>query len=229
VAHVLVCLHGLGRSPSDWNGVRGSLAELGEVVTPELPRDVKRAQRIAAASTPDGAIVVGHSLGAIIALVMAAERGTAIRGVVASSPFFPPALNGRSVPAALSDYLSHRVAFLRERRGNQVVAPRTGGVRGLGYLVRTAAHRSEFRAKTAAVTSAVLIVHAADDHYVPLDFVLAAVGAHPAWQSVVLSAGGHYPHVSDPAEWLAAVDPWLRRLTGRTGGGIHQVGDESDS
>lgn len=226
---MLVCLHGLGRSPSDWTGVRGSLAEFGEVVTPELPRDVKRAQRVAAASTPDGAIVVGHSMGAIIALVMAAERGTAIRGVVASSPFFPPALNGRSRPAALADYLSHRVAFLRQRRGNQVVALRIGGVRGLGYLVRTAAHPSEFRAKTDAVMSAVLIVHAADDHYVPLDFALAAAGAHPAWQSVVLSAGGHYPHVSDPAEWLTAVVPWLRRLTGRSGGGIQQPGEEPDS
>jgi pimeloyl-ACP methyl ester carboxylesterase len=191
------------------------------VVTPELPRDVKRAQRIAAAATPDGAIVVGHSMGAIIALVMAAERGTAIRGVAASSPFFPPALNGRSVPVALSDYVTHRVAFLRQRRANRVVDPQAGGVRGLGYLVRTAAHPSEFRAKTDAVTSPVLIVHAADDHYVPLDFVLAAAGAHPAWQSVVLGAGGHYPHVSDPAKWLTAVDPWLRRLTGRSGGGIH--------
>jgi pimeloyl-ACP methyl ester carboxylesterase len=224
MAQVLVCLHGLGRSPSDWNSVRGSLAEFGEVVTPELPRDVKRAQQIAAAATPDGAIVVGHSMGAIIALMMAAERGTAIRGVVASSPFFPPALNGRSLPAALAGYVGHRVAFLRQRRDNQVVAARTGGVRGLGFLLRTAAHPTELRAKTDAVKSAVLLVHAADDHYVPLDFALAAAGAHPAWQSVVLNAGGHYPHVSKPAEWLTAIDPWLRRLTGRSGGGHPETG-----
>jgi pimeloyl-ACP methyl ester carboxylesterase len=223
MAQVLVCLHGLGRSPWDWNGVRGSLAEFGEVVTPELPRDVKRAQRIAAAATPDGAIVVGHSMGAIIALMMAAERGMSIRGVVASSPFFPPALNGRSLPAAIADYVSHRVAFLRQRRDNQVVTARTGGVRGLGFLLRTAAHPSEFGAKTDAVMSAVLIVHAADDHYVPLDFALAAAGAHPAWQSVVLPAGGHYPHVSDPADWLTAIDPWLTHLTGHSGGGYPQT------
>ena len=215
---VLVCLHGLGRSPSDWNGVRDHLAGFGRVITPELPRDVKLAQRIAAAATPDGAIVVGHSMGAIIALFMAAERGTAIRGVVASSPFFPPARNGRSLPAAIADYAGHRMAFLRQRRDNRAVSSGRGGVRGLGFLVRTAARRSEFRAKTEAVTSAVLVVHAADDHYVPLDFALAAAGAHPAWQTAVLNVGGHYPHVSHPEEWLSAIDPWLTRLSGRPDG-----------
>ncbi len=214
---VLVCLHGLGRSPSDWDGVRSHLAGFGRVVAPELPRDVGSAQRITTASAPDGAIVIGHSMGAIIALLMAAERGS-IRGVLATSSFFPPALNGRPIPAAIADYAGHRVAFLRQRRDHRVAGSTTGGVRGLGFLAWTATHTSELRAKTEAVSAAVLVVHAADDHYVPLDFALAAARAHPAWETVVLDRGGHYPHISQPGEWLTAIDPWLTRLTAGSGG-----------
>src|SRR3954468_11059503 len=214
---VLVCLHRLGRSPSDWDGVRAHLAGLGRVATPQLPRDLKDAQRLAAASTPDGAIVVGHSMGAVIALLMAAERGTAIRGVVASSPFFPPARNGRSLPATIADYAAHRVAFVRQRQHHRLGGSKAGGVRGLGFLLHTATHRSEFRAKTEAVESPVLIVHATDDHYVPLDFTLAAAGAHRGWQLAVLDAGGHYPHVSHPGEWWAAIEPWLESLARGSG------------
>ncbi len=160
---------------------------------------------------------MGHSMGAIIALLMAAERGTAILGVVASSSFFPPALNGRSIPAAIAGYAGHRVAFLNQRRDNQLVGSDRGGVQGLGFLVRTAVRRSEFRVRTEAVSSAVLIVHAADDHYVPLDFALAAARAHPAWQTAILDSGGHYPHITRPEKWLTEIDPWLSRLSGRSG------------
>jgi pimeloyl-ACP methyl ester carboxylesterase len=57
----------------------------------------------------------------------------------------------------------------------------------------------------------VLVLHAADDHYVPLDFALAAVARHPAWEIAVLDHGGHYPQVSYPTDWLAVVVPWLER------------------
>jgi pimeloyl-ACP methyl ester carboxylesterase len=217
VGPVLVCLHGLGRSPSDWNAVRERLAAFGPVATPQLPRDVKDALRLASAATPDGAILVGHSLGAVIALLMAAERGTAIGGVIASSPFFPPARNGRSLPATLADYAAHRVAFVRQRQDHRLVGSKAGGVRGLGFLVNTAMHPSGFRAMTEAIESPVLVVHAADDHYVPVDFTLAAAGAHPEWKMVVLDAGGHYPHVTHPREWSAVIEPWLASLTRRSG------------
>lgn len=152
-----------------------------------------------------------------MALLMAAERGS-IRGVVATSSFFPPALHGRPIPTAIADYAGHRVAFLRQRREHPVAGLATGGVRGLGFLVRTATRRSAFRARTEAVSAAVLVVHSADDHYVPLDFALAAADAHPAWEAVVLDRGGHYPHVSHPGAWLSAIDPWLTRLTADAAG-----------
>lgn len=215
-ASVLVCLHGLGRSSSDWDGVRLHLEHFGRVVTPDLPRDAAGAYRIAADATPDGAILVGHSLGAIVAMRLAAESRRAIQGVVASSSFFPPARNGRSLAAALADYAGHRVAFVRGL-GQSDLPPGSGRgtARGLGLLVGTAARGSQFRAMTKAITSAVLVVHALDDHYVPLDFALAAAARRPAWELAVLGRGGHYPHLRRPAEWLAVLDPWLERLDGR--------------
>ncbi|MDX6308005.1 MAG: hypothetical protein QOI06_1051 [Nocardioidaceae bacterium] len=210
----LVCLHGLGRTPSDWDGVRRHLEQLGRVVTPALPRDVRRAQQVAADATPPGAILIGHSLGAVIAMTLAAEPARAIRGVVASSSFFPPALNGRSWPDALVDYACHRLALVRDLRNSDRRTQAQRSFKGIGFLVRTGAHRRGFLATTESITAPLLVVHAEDDHYVPVDFAMAAVGRRPGWDMAVLADGGHYPHVKRATEWLAAVDPWLERLVG---------------
>jgi pimeloyl-ACP methyl ester carboxylesterase len=209
---VLVCLHGLGRSSEDWNEVRPGLQRYGRVVAPELPRDVKRAKQIAAAATPEGAFVLGHSMGALIAMRLAAEPHRDIQGLVLSSSFFPPARGGRSLAATVQDYASHRLAFMRDlRAADRIPGAGDRSVRGLGYLVRTAARRGGFRATTEAIGSPVLVVHAADDHFVPLDFALAGA-RHPGWSLAVLAEGGHYPHLRRPREWLAAVGPWLEQL-----------------
>jgi pimeloyl-ACP methyl ester carboxylesterase len=54
-----------------------------------------------------------------------------------------------------------------------------------------------------------LVIHARDDHHVPIDFALAAASRHPAWGVEVLASGGHHVHVTDPEAWLSAVVPWL--------------------
>ena len=56
----------------------------------------------------------------------------------------------------------------------------------------------------------VLVIHARDDHHVPIDFALAAAGRQ-GWAVTVLDRGGHHPHVDDPERWLAAAVPWLER------------------
>lgn len=213
----LVCLHGLGRSAADWDGVREALRQLGPVVTPELPRDAAGAHQVAADALPRGAVLVGHSFGALIALRLAAQPERAVRGVVLSSAFFPPARNGRTWGATLADYAGHRIAFVRGRRAPDRVAAgaRGGATRGLGHLAGTALRTSAFRATAEAVSAPVLVVHASDDHYVPLDFALAAVSARSGWELALLDRGGHHPHVTRPAAWSAVVDPWLRELPGR--------------
>lgn len=55
----------------------------------------------------------------------------------------------------------------------------------------------------------VLIVHARDDHHVPVDFAIAAARRHPSWELALLEGGGHHAHASGSPAWSDAVRPWL--------------------
>jgi pimeloyl-ACP methyl ester carboxylesterase len=217
----VVCLHGLGRSASDWSAVRPALGAFGPVRCPDLPRDRARALAAARAAVagPAPVALVGHSMGAVIALRVAAERPDHVRAVVLGGCFFPPARNGRSLPASVAGYGRHRVAFVREARRGAVPAGSgasggSGGRRGTGGSLRSlvgfALRPARFDALARAVRAPVLVVHAADDHHVPVDFALAAGARHPDWTVRVLARGGHHAQVTTPEAWVAAVAPWLR-------------------
>jgi hypothetical protein len=60
--------------------------------------------------------------------------------------------------------------------------------------------------------SPVLVIHARDDHHVPLDFALAAVARHPDWAITVLDRGGHHAHVTESGLWLEAEVPFPEHL-----------------
>jgi pimeloyl-ACP methyl ester carboxylesterase len=94
---------------------------------------------------------------------------------------------------------------MRRRRGIASVSPRASGI---ARLLKTAAKRSEFDASARAVGAPVLVLHAADDHFVPLDFAEAAARRY-GWTFETLPRGGHYPHRDSPDEWAAVVSPWL--------------------
>ncbi len=198
----IVCLHGLGRSVHDWDGVRDGLARYGDVRAIELPAEL-----------PAPAVLIGHSMAGVGTLRRAAADPDRVVGVILTGSFFPPARNGRSTAAALRDYGSHRIAVARElaaRPGRP--RPSGSGARGLGSLARLGLRPSAFHAIASQVRAPVLVVHARDDHYVPIDFALAAAARHPAWQVSLLDTGGHNAHVDRPDDWLAATGPWLEAL-----------------
>jgi pimeloyl-[acyl-carrier protein] methyl ester esterase len=217
----VVCLHGLGRTPADWDGVAPGLAWFGEVRTPTLPRVPGAALEIAAAAVPPGAIVVGHSIGGVLALRMQAREARPLTALVLTDAFFPPARNGRGTIASVRDYGRHRVAYVRgvrDRAGAPSVGtPRSGNLGALAGLVRLALRRREFDAAAAAVGAPVLVVHARDDHHVPIDFAAAAVARRPGWRLAVLPRGGHHAHVTEPTLWLDAVTPFLETSTSMSG------------
>ena len=202
----LVCLHGLGRAASDFNGVRPGLLRFGRVTAPDLPRGGMPALRAATADLPRPAILIAHSMAGPLALWHAAREPEAVAGIVLSDGFFPPARNGRTLRASLEDYGRHRVAVVRAAG-----RPRLSGgtARGTASLARMGLRPAGFHALADAVRAPVLVVHARDDHFVPLDFALASAHRHPAWSVAPLRAGGHNAHVERPAEWLDAVGPWL--------------------
>ena len=135
------------------------------------------AEAAARAAAEPGAMLVGHSMGALLALRLAADPALVPRAVVLTGGFFPPARNGRGAPATVADYARHRVAFVREALGRSAKpAPRRGTAGALGSLVGSQARPAAFEALTSAVTAPVLVIHARDDHHVPVDFALAARG-----------------------------------------------------
>ena len=215
----IVCLHGLGRSGSDWDGVRPALERYGNVVVTDLPSAGLDALSSATAELPAPAVLIGHSMGGIVAMRRAALQPTAVAGLILADSFFPPALNGRSRAAALTDYGLHRAALARElaSRGARP-RPRRGTVQGMRSLARLGLRPSAFHATACAVQTPVLVLHARDDHHVPVDFAIAAAGRHPAWTLELLDAGGHNVHADRPEQWLAAARGWLEDHLGERDG-----------
>jgi len=190
--------------------VRGALERYGRVSAPALPRHPDRAFAAAERAVEPGAIVVGHSMGGVIALRVAAETSRPLRGIVLTGCASPIARNGRSRRATAVDYAGHRLAFLRSIRSRpHGVGPRAGTFAGLAAVARVLGRPGRFDAIFGAITAPVLIVHARDDHHVPVDFAVAAAARHPGWDIRVLGSGGHHAHFRAPTEWLAAVEPWF--------------------
>jgi pimeloyl-ACP methyl ester carboxylesterase len=205
----VVCLHGLGRTPADWDGVRAGLGPFGDVRAPTLPSRQREAVALLAPTIAPGDIVVGHSLGGVVAQLVGAR--VPLRALVLTGCFFPPARNGRGLGESLADYAAHRVAYVRAAAGARLArrerAP--GSMRALAPLVRQALQGRGGDPSPVLPGTPTLIVHARDDHHVPVDFALAATAAHPNWSCAILARGGHHVHVEHPANWLAAVSPWL--------------------
>jgi pimeloyl-ACP methyl ester carboxylesterase len=208
----LVCLHGLGRGPSDWDGVRPRLEAHGRTSAPALPRRPASALAVAARAIPPDAVVVGHSMGGIVALRVAAGAPGRLRGIVLTGCPFPPARNGRTRLATAVDFAAHRVRFLRSLP-SRPPSPEAGRrfPPGLSGFARMVAVPGKFDALCAGLTTPVLVVHARDDHHVPVDFALAAA-ARSGWDVRLLEAGGHHAHIRTPDAWAAAVEPWIDAL-----------------
>lgn len=205
----IFCLHGLGRGPSDWDGVRAGLGRFGDIRAPALPSRQGEAVALLAPMIAPGDIVVGHSMGGVVAQLVGAR--VPLRALVLTGCFFPPARNGRGLARSLGDYAAHRVAYMRgaaaARGPGRKRAP--GSIRALAPLVRQALRARTDDPEPVLADTPTLIVHARDDHHVPVDFAQAALTAHPSWSRAILARGGHHVHVDLPENWLAAVSRWL--------------------
>ena len=205
----IVCLHGLRRSPADWDGVIAEMPSSWAHYAPALPPDPALALQVADGSIADGDVVFAHSMGAVIALRLLEARPRDVAALVLTGSFFPPARNGRSLRSTTRDYLAHRVAYLHAARRRPTDTQSAGTRRALASLVRQAVRPRGGPPEWLGRPIPVLVVHAGDDHHVPVDFAIAAAARHPSWTRGVFDTGGHHLHVSRSAEWLARVSPWL--------------------
>ena len=205
----IICLHGLGRTAADWSPTRDALGAIGEVLCPQLPPHPTPALQLLDRLIHPGAIVIGHSMGAVLAMRLLSARPRQLQAVVLTGCFFPPARNGRSTIATIRDYGSHRAAFLRTARRDRSQAAGRGAIAPLTSLLRQALKPGDEEPALDHATRNVLIVHARDDHHVPVDFAIAAARRHPHWTLELIDDGGHHAHVRTPARWSEIVIPWL--------------------
>jgi esterase len=228
----LVCVSGLDGAVRDWSRVSATLARHDDVVVIELtlhaPRDAARRSnplQIALdalgrvlADEPQPTVLLGHSMGALVSMLLAANEPDSVCGLVLTAPFLPFARGRRSTLQAMADYARHRALFLADARGRQ---HKRRGMRRVDRRTQAAALRAlagygarpaVFHAAADRVHCPVLLVHGGTDHYVPPEFALAAAVRHPVWQLCVVPAAGHFPHRDDPTGWLASVEPWLLRI-----------------
>lgn len=208
-----LCLHGLGRSAADWDGVRAGLERYGVVHTPNLPRATIDELLTVTSDLPPATILVGHSLGGVVALGRAALSSTPVTGLILTDSFYPPARNGRSRRVTAADYAWHRLAVWREIRARGARPQlRASTARAMRSLARLGLRPQSFHTMASAVGAPVLVLHGREDHYVPVDFAIAAAAQHPAWRVTIVDAAGHDMHVQHPGEWLAAASSWLDGL-----------------
>jgi pimeloyl-ACP methyl ester carboxylesterase len=200
-AGVLLILPGLGGSTAEWTAATGALGRPVQIRGP-LP--------------PIGsAVVIGHSLGAVQALNVAAAHPDRVEGVVLTGGFFPPARGGRSLLATIVDYLRHRAAYIRDvARRNRAPRPTRRGARELASLARLGMRPERFQALAASVRSPVLVIHGDADHVVPVAFARASATRHPTWAYREIRDAGHFPHRDRPEVWADIVATWLARPTG---------------
>ncbi|HYX83684.1 MAG TPA: alpha/beta hydrolase [Gaiellales bacterium] len=135
----LVAIAGLGCPASDFDRVSAALARRGRMLVIEgtpaartgrggrAVLDAALLRRLLRAEASRRTLVIGHSMGAFVAMrAVAAEPGR-VAGLILSSAFFPVARNGRSVTATAVDYARHRFLFAAgaagRRRARRPVTP----------------------------------------------------------------------------------------------------------
>ncbi len=132
---LLVCVHGLGGSALNWAAVAPDLARDHRVLALDLAgfgrtRGGSRSTTVQAnerllhrflvevAGTP--AILVGNSMGGLIAIRQAAERPATVAGLVLVDPALPPALSARPDPRVVATF----AAFVVPAVGRRVLSRR---------------------------------------------------------------------------------------------------------
>jgi len=131
----MVLVHGLGGACENWLAVGGLLAEHARVLAPDLPgfgrtppagREITIAasqralHRFLEAAVGEPAILVGNSMGGLIAMMQAARESASVAGLVLVAPAQPRVRGGRielAVQALFALYAIPGVArwFLRTR------------------------------------------------------------------------------------------------------------------
>jgi len=243
-----VLVHGLGGSHLNWLQIAEGLSGLGRVVALDLPgfgrspaagrgtrvMDLRRSlARFIDEAASGRVVVVGNSMGGLIASVEAAVDPDRVTGLVLSASVFPWTRGSLPHPAVLAafslyglDGVGERLVRARRRSmspeafvrvGLRLLTPDPGVIpeevirlqveaaRSIATYIRTPSLGIR---TTDGIRCPVLVIHGRRDRFVPPGFAEAALAANPAWRGRILPGVGHVPQMEAPGRWLGEVADW---------------------
>jgi len=165
----------------------------------------------------DPVLLLGHSIGAPLAIAVAASRPSLASGLALISP-----VGLRPHPAFRKFAPRMRATMMELRWLQPLLLPlarhsfvRTGFPRSMSdetilTTLRYASHTcfEQHVANTAKLRSPTLIAWAKDDHIIPPEYVLELAGACPPGPRLAFSDGGHNLQKSRAIELSAAIEAW---------------------
>ncbi|MCW2994193.1 MAG: alpha/beta hydrolase fold protein [Conexibacter sp.] len=184
------------------------------------------AEELVARLAPEGAVVVGNSVGGFAAARIAARRPELVKGlVVIDGGGFggrPPHVRAfcalmaqpwflrRIYPAFSARYMRARTdADRRARDAGVATTRRDPGLRAVTELWRSfASPEHELREEAKAITAPTLVLWGRRDPVIPLRLGRRVAATIPGARLVVFDSG-HVPHTTDPAGVAAALAPLI--------------------
>jgi pimeloyl-ACP methyl ester carboxylesterase len=203
----LVCVHGLAGSSRWWEPVARDLEAAGPVALLDLPSALPPgdlpgwvAREIEELGGPVD--LVGHSLGALVALRVAAVRPEFVRKLILIAP---PGIQSRRSAIA---YGPPVVATMIRARPRFLVRAAIDAVRaGPRNLLRGGAHvaATDARSEAARVHTPTLLVWGMHDRMTPSTIGREWLQALPDARLHVIEDAGHVPMVESPSELVDAI------------------------
>jgi len=254
----LLLLHGFGDSCLVWEGTQRALAPRWRTIAPDLPgfgetpapRDLSLATglRWLAAFTstvgPNRPLLVGHSMGGLLALQMALDRPQDVRGLV----LVAPAAIGRELALSLRllslplvgpwlarPSLKGVWATYRSLVSDPACLPAGLVEATYGYLARPGAMAAMLRllrsgvnlrgmrpnivlaGRLAEVQIRTLVVWGRQDPLIPSAYALAAAQGIAGAKLLLLGNCGHLPMIEHPPEFVAALERFAASVAGLPG------------
>lgn len=245
-----VCVHSLMGASQEWQSVAPALSELGRVLAMDLPGfgstplgrrppTVETCRRTVsqfiAARTDTPVVLLGSSLGGLVAASVAADDPELVRALVLGSSYLPPSFGRWRAPAVIAALLTEKAALAASvgrarllRHG--LVSPGPGplaGIYGEGWArwAAAAALIAEMAALSAVPGAAdhrfdrvrcpVLVLHGDEDQLVPVEWAYWAAQKRPGWRVETLRSVGHVVKAGAGGWWVATVEDWLTGIPDR--------------